>query len=130
VSDDAARRQRLPYRRPPPRDTKRLPATLKRHGSSTALVMPMRRELTIACGAGPGRDRDGPFTQIAAVVRELDAERLCQLARGRAELLEHARVRGAHASARFPRSGSSARISTAAPTPSGSATAFSIAWTP
>ena len=38
------RRARLRERRPARRETKRLPATLKRHGSSTALVIPIRRE--------------------------------------------------------------------------------------
>ena len=80
--------------------------------------------------AARGPIRTGPSSEVGAVVLELDAERLGELARARAEVLDALAGRGARASRRCPSSGSSARISTAAPTPSGSQTALSSAWMP
>ena len=105
-----------------------------RHGSSAAFVIPIRRSTddlpTSRQAAGGLRDHDRPAQQVGAVVLELDAQRLRELAGPRAETLDRARARGARASASIPSSGSSALISTAAPTPSGSQTAFSSAWMP
>ena len=109
----------------------RLPASQKRHGSSTACVIPIRAPTTISRLDRPrrGRIRIGPSCEARAVQVEPDAERLGELARARCRgprAVEPAA--GAH---RVETSiGSSARISAAAPTPSGSQTAFSRAWMP
>ncbi len=115
------------------RDRNLLPAAQKRHGSSAALVIPMRRSTATSTPRHPrGRPENtiGPSVEVAAVVLELDRERLRQLARPRAQVLGALDSRAGRASPPTPSSGSSARISTAAPTPSGSLTAFSSAWIP
>ena len=113
------------------------PATQKRQGSSTARVIPTRvpsHDLRApASRARAARIADRAAAQVAAVLGERDAERLRELARPRAQLRSRAAAPSAaraRASARSPARGASARISTAAPTPSGSQTAFSSAWTP
>ena len=68
----------------------------------------------------PARPRGGGSRRSArrrgrGVELQLDAERLRELARARAEVVVALARRGARASARCPSSGSSARISTAAP---------------
>ena len=117
------------------RETWRLPPTAKRQGSSTAFVIPIRVPATT--WAQPRRlareDADGPVVEIAAVLGQLDAERLGQLAGPRAEILVAHRSPAGARRARIgsiPSSGSSARIRTAAPTPSASQTALSSAWMP
>ena len=111
-------------------DTHSLSASQKRQGSSTALVMPIRSPI--------GQPRRRPLrgqdldraVQRAAVQGEPDAQRLGQLARAVAQLAPCAAARGGPPSPRARPAGSSARISTAAPTPSGSHTAFSSEWMP
>ena len=115
------------------RDTQRLPAAQKRQGRSTARVIPMRGPTRIA-GAGASAAaasiRTGPSTRLVPLRSSPIAERLRELAGARAEVLEPvAPAARAHLVAR-PSSGSSARISTAAPVRSSSQTAFSSAWTP
>ena len=96
----------------------REPATQNRHGSSAALVIPIRVPATTV-DVLPARrrrlDRDRPGGEVGRVVLELDAERLRELARARAEVARALAARGARACASSPSSGSSARISTAAP---------------
>ena len=111
----------------------RLSAAQKRHGSSTALVMPIRGPATTSTArpaGAAGAMRTGPRARSRAVELQADAERLGQLARARAEVLGALEAAPRAHRARRPSSGSSARISTAAPTPSGSATALSRAWMP
>ena len=73
--------------------------------------------------------RIGPAIRSALVVAQLDVQRLGQLARARAELALGLQPAAA-AHQLEPAVGSSARISTAAPTSSGSHTALIIAWMP
>ena len=107
-------------------------ASQKRHGSSTALVIPIRvaGDDRAASGSAGGQDLDRPARERRAVQVEPDAERLGELAGARAEVLVARRGRAGARIRSMPSSGSSARISTAAPTPSSSATAFSSAWMP
>ena len=106
-------------------------------------MIPIRVPATISGSRRPiyGRfaraDANRPAREIAAVLGELDPERLRELAGPGAELLVAHRGRPARAERRAarahrldPRERLSARISTAAPTPSGSQTAFSSAWMP
>ena len=95
-------------------------------GSSAALVIPIRGPVTYGEPLA-GDDRDRAVDQRRVVLGQLDPERLGQLARAVAQL---ARAAARAHLRRGPSSGSSARISTAAPTPSGSQTAFSSAWMP
>ena len=86
--------------------TEREPAAQNRHGSSAALVIPMRGPTSSSrrLPARPRRlDRDRPAEQVRAVEVELDVERLGQLAGAGAEVLAAARARGARASRRAPR---------------------------
>ena len=77
------------------------------------------------------QDQERVAGEVGAVVGEADAERLGQLARPRAEVgRRRAPARGARASPRTPALGSRARISTAAASPSGSATKLSRLWMP
>ena len=78
-----------------------------------------------------GRIAHRTVREVAAVIGQLDAQRLRELAGPRAELRRAslATPRRSRISS-IPSSGCSARISTAAPTPSGSQTALSIAWMP
>ena len=72
-------------------DTNRLPAAQNRQGSSTALVIPIRVSTATSTSrhaARPCREHDRPALEIAAVVLELDPERLRELARSRAQSLE------------------------------------------
>ncbi len=66
-----------------------MPATQKRHGSSTAFVIPMRSPARI-CGSRQARrawpDHDRPGGKVETVVVEPDTERLRELARSGAEL--------------------------------------------
>ena len=95
--------------------------------------MPMRGPVTIS-GAAPitaaRAHLDRPAGQRNAVQVEVDAQRLRELARSGAEVLRAFDARGVRASTRRRRSGSSARIRTAAASPSGSATKLSSAVDP
>ena len=62
----------------------------------------------------------GPRAEVEPLCVQLDAERLGQLARARAEILEPLAPAAALAISSIPSQGSSARISTPAPIPSGS----------
>ena len=118
--------------RPRPRHASASPTAQKRHGSSAALVIPIRGPATASTPpsrAGAAPMRIGPVARSVRVEVEPDAERLGELARPRAESSARSRPRRARIASR-PASGSSARISTAAPTPSGSHTALSSAWMP
>ena len=104
------------------------PGQLRRRG-----VMPMRSPAAIRGRRQPRRARAEPHRAVdeaRRVLGELDAERLGQLARPGAEVDVAPRARAARACSSIPSRGSSARMSTAAPTPSGSQTAFSSAWMP
>ena len=71
------------------RDTWRLPATQKRHGKLHRLGdanARARHHRRLAPPVGARTDRDPAGTQVAAVLRQLDAERLGQLAGPRAEV--------------------------------------------
>ena len=74
-------------------------------------------DLDVAPGPRPRRDHDRPDREVAAVVLELDVQRLGELARPRAEVSRGARRPRRSRISSIPSSGSSARISTAAPTP-------------
>ena len=113
------------------RETSREPSAQNRHGSSAALVIPIRGPVTYARPAGRRRiDATGPSTQVdVSFSLEPDPQRLGELARAVAQSSRAPAAARAHQRP-GPRSGSSARISTAAPTPSGSQTAFSSAWMP
>ena len=75
-------------------------------------------------------DRDRPAGEQAPVQLQADAQRLGQLAGARAQVLGALEPAAAVHLVEARRVGSSARISTAAPTPSGSHTALSRAWMP
>ena len=89
------------------RDTWRLPAAQKRHGSSTAFVMPIRgpaiERRVLPARPRAGATRIGPSTRLRVVELEVDPERLGQLARARCTGRRRAPRRGARASARRPR---------------------------
>ena len=92
---------------------------------------PRRRSTMRGARAGrPRQDLDRPVEQRGAVQLEPDPERLGQLARARAEVLDALEAARAPRISSMPSTGSSARIRTAAPSPSGSATKFSSAWMP
>ena len=105
----ARSRPRRRARASPPgcgRDTWRLSASQKRHGRSTALVMPMRSPVTIRGARVPAaraRICDRAVEQRALVEREADPEGLGELAGARAERLERAPARAARASGRSRR---------------------------
>ena len=84
-------------------------------------LVPVRR-------ARPEHDR--PADEVGVVVLEVDAERLGELARAVAQLARRATGPRRARISSIPSIGSSARMSTAAPTPSGSQTALSSAWMP
>ena len=113
------------------RETKGLPAAQKRQGRSTALVIPIRGPVTTAGPtAAGGSSRKGSRPRSALVVargRSRAPRSACRgPSRGRRR---GASPRRARISSR-PAVGSSARISTAAASPSGSATALSRLWMP
>ena len=73
------------------RETLREPGTQKRHGRSAALVIPIRVPTTGSTSSQPGGgrlDRDRAAVEVGAVEVELDPERLRELARARAEVLD------------------------------------------
>ena len=114
------------------RETDRDPRAQKRHGSSGALVIPIRVPVTIAGSSQPGGRgaiRSGPRTRSVALspspipsacVSFPGPEQSCSSA----STPRRSRIRS------IPSTGSSARISTAAPTPSRSHTALTSAWMP
>ena len=105
-------------------------ATLNRQGSSTAFVIPMRCELTIASGEPlPGVIVTGPSRRSPPLCASSMPSAWVSLPGPEQSSSMRTRPRRSAISS-MPSSGSSARISTPAPIPSGSATAFSIAWTP
>ena len=114
------------------RETLRLPATQKRHGSSTARVIPIR-VLTTTTGsgrpAGGGPSSIGPPSSAVSLRSSQIPSACVSLPGPEHRSVTRSRPRRSRIASR-PVSGSSARISTAAPTPSGSTTAFSSAWTP
>ena len=71
----------------------------------------------------------GPAARSVVLCSSVDAQRLAELARAGAQVLEPVEP-APRAHVPDPSSGSSARISTAAPTPSASQTALSRAWMP
>jgi hypothetical protein len=114
------------------RETNRLPAALKRHGRSAALVIPI---------AGPAASRgrssvrrraeqaDRPGREVGAVELQSDAQRLRQLARARAQVLDGLARRAGRASRR-PRAAARAPGSARPPRALGLETALSMAWIP
>ena len=113
------------------RETKRLPAAQKRQGRSTALVIPIRGPVTTsarpglrAAAAGTGRRRG---RRRCARGRSRAPRSAC---RGPSRGRRRGARRGARASRSSPAVGSSARISTAAASPSGSQTTLSRLWMP
>ena len=89
-----------------------------------------RDDLRVLPAGRPRPSADRPGDQVAAVEAELDVERLGQLAGTRAQLLRAAAAPRRARMVSMPLSGSSARTSTAAPTPSGSQTTLNSAWMP
>ena len=67
------------------RETSREPTAQKRHGSSAALVIPIRAPVTYGSGS-PAWIRIGPSTSDVLFSRELDPERLGELARAVGQL--------------------------------------------
>ena len=108
------------------RETSRYPSAQNRHGSSAALVMPIRGPVTYSSGA-PARMRDRAVDHDVSFSVNPMPIACVNLPGPVAELAGAAR--GERISAR-PSSGSNARIRTAAPTSSGSHTALSSAWMP
>ena len=113
-------------------DTERKPAAQKRHGSSAAFVIPIRGPSISSIGgqsAGGGSIAIGPRTR-SEPLRSSSIPSACVSLPGpeqrssRRSSPRRSRMRST------PSSGSSARISTAAPTPSSSQTALSRAWMP
>ena len=99
----SARRAR---RRPRPRHV-RLPRRAKRHGSSTALVIPIRGPTTGSTSSQPARrarSGSGPRRGRSPLWSSPIAERLGQLARARAEVLDPLERRAGRASRRCRRS--------------------------
>ena len=97
------RRHRLRRRARPGghgRDTLRDPAAQNRHGSSTALVIPIRvpdDRLDVLPARRRRLDRDRPRGEVGRVVLERDAERLGELARPGAQVVGRSSPRrGAH----------------------------------
>ena len=108
------------------RETSREPSAQKRHGSSAAFVIPIRGPVTYGSGA-PSKIRTGPaISDVPFSASSIPSAWVSFPG----PLHELAATAAQRASPRRPRSGSSARIRTAAPTPSGSHTAFSSAWMP
>ena len=73
------------------RETLREPGTQKRQGSSAALVIPIRVPTTGSTSSQPGGAGSiaiGPPLEVGAVEVEVDPERLRELARARAEVLD------------------------------------------
>ena len=111
------------------RETSREPSAQKRHGSSAALVIPIRGPVTTRRHRPTARAIPiGPSIRTCRVSVSSIPSAWVELARA-VGTARRRRPRRARMSS-TPRSGSSARISTAAPTPSGSQTAFSSAWMP
>ena len=107
------------------RETSREPRAQKRHGRSAAFVIPIRGPVTYGSGE-PSSTRTGPETSdVPFSAREIPS----------AWVSLPGPLQSSPAPRRFlissvPDSGVSARIRTAAPTPSPSQTAFSKAWMP
>ena len=100
------------------RETWRAARAQKRHGSSTARVIPIRGPHTTARGPRRRRGgsiRTGPRTRLVALRSSSIPSACVSLPGTVAQLLARAPARGARASTSSPSSGSSARISTAAP---------------
>ena len=113
-------------------ETLRLPAAQNRHGSSAALVMPIRGPTTISGDrARRRREADRPAAQQVGgvVVAAPMPSAWVSLPGPEHRSSTRSRPRRSRISS-MPSTGSSARISTAAPTPSGSQTALSSAWMP
>ena len=105
------------------------PATQNRHGSSTALVIPIRGPATTGNDAHPGGGASiatGPAAR-SVPFSSSPIPSACVSLPGPEQRSSTPRLARMSST---PASGSSARISTAAPTPSGSQTAFSSAWIP
>jgi hypothetical protein len=111
------------------RETLRDPRAQNRHGSSAAFVIPIRGRTARRLPPGGGAPiATGPVARSRALCSSSIPSACVSLPgpeQSRSALEPAPR---AHRS--MPSSGSSARISTAAPTPSGSQTAFSSAWMP
>ena len=111
------------------RDTHALAASQKRHGSSTALLIPIRVPTTISGSAVRGRISIGPSTS-GVPFRSSQIPSACVSLPGP---LHRSSTRSSPRRSRIrstPSTGSSARISAAAPVPSSSATALRSAWIP
>ncbi len=114
------------------RDTCGLPATDSRHGSSTALVIPTRSPQRIRGSrqAGPrGWMTSGPAARSRPLSRSSTPSACVSLPGPEQSSSSRCTPRRARIRS-IPASGCRARISTAAPTPGGSQTAFSSAWMP
>ena len=119
------------------RETFGLPARQKRHGSPAARVIPMRGPATTARSsrsARAGSTRTGPRARSAPFSASVTPSAWVSLpgpehSASSPPRLHAAAPRRARIAAR-PAHGSSARIRTPAPTPSGSQTAFRRAWMP
>ena len=110
----------------------REPGTQKRQGSSAAFVMPMRTPTAGSTGSQPGA---GGSIEIGPVARSepLRSSSIPSACVSLPGPEQRSSTRSSRRRARIrsrPSSGSSARISTAAPVPSSSQTALSSAWMP
>ena len=114
------------------RDTLREPAAQKRHGSSAAFVIPIRVPITIPTSShsgGRGPTRSGPA--IASVpLRSSSIPSAWVSLPGPEQSCSSSATPRRSCIRPMPASGSSARISTAAPMPSGSQTRLTSAWIP
>ena len=118
--------------RQPRRETNGLPVTPKRHGRSAALVIPIRSSTVIAGSRQPdGRSEItiGPSMRSVPLCSSSMPSACVSLPGPEQSAVTVSIPRRARI-ASIPRTGSSARMSTAAPTPSGSHTALSSAWIP
>ena len=114
------------------RETLLEPAAQKRHGRSVALVMPTRGPTTTSTSSQPGAgrsNRTGPVARSVPLTSSSMPSAWVSLPGPEQSSATRSTPRRSRIAAR-PSSGSSARISTAAPTPSGSQTALSSAWMP
>ena len=114
------------------RDANRLPVAENRHGSSGALVIPIRRSTEISTSRHrPARAeiKIGPWARSTPLCPSPMPSAWVSLP-GPEHSARSAETPRRRIISSIPSIGSSARISTAAPTPSGSLTAFSSAWIP
>ena len=113
-------------------ETEREPAAQKRHGSSAALVIPMRGPTSSSGDSQPGRGGSiaiGPPSRSESLRSSSMSSAWVSLPGPEHRSSGRSSPRRARITS-IPSSGSSARIRTAAPTPSSSQTALKSAWMP